>query len=35
LQKDENTTPLPENMNYKQEMRKFVQNISAYAKGLT
>ena len=30
--KDDN--PLPENMDYKQEMRNFVQNISTYAKGI-
>ena len=30
--KDVHREPLPENMDYKQEMRKFVQNISVYAK---
>ncbi len=30
--KDDN--PLPENMDYKQEMRNFVQDISTYAKGI-
>lgn len=32
--KNDEENPLPSNMNYKQEMRNFVQDISAYAKGI-
>ncbi len=32
--KDENSESLPKDMDYKQEMRNFVQKISAYAKGI-
>ena len=32
--KNNSTNPLPENMDYKQEMRNFVQDISAYAKAV-